>query len=316
MTDVFLLTTSGKKLKLPPFTAWELTRTQNVPCDSFEGACPWDSGLMPELERAHRILVEEDGQRRFTGVLDEYRLIWNEQGGGLEIAGRGLAALLLDNESPAMDYQVATLPDILRDHVAPLGITVAKAGPLPAVPNFSVASGSSRWQVLYQFARYHGGVEPTFDVEGRLTVAPCEGKQWTISPKTGVTAISFRDKRYGVWSEVLVQNRKTQTRQRMVNQAFAAQGLQCARVLTVPGKSGYQAMRWTGQYQLDRSAEERFRLELTLSGSVPYQPGDRVELYLEKPKISGVYQLLETRTALNSQGLRTRLTLRPRQNPT
>ena len=118
-----------------------------------------------------------------------------------------------------------------------------------------------------------------------------------------------RDKRYGVWSQVLVQNRKTQTTQCLVNEPFAAQGLCCGRVLTVPGKSGYQAMRWTGHYQLDRSAEERFRLELTLSNAGPCQPGDTVTLSLEKPRLSGVYKVLETCTAQDSRGLRTRLTL-------
>ncbi len=309
MTDIFLLTAGGKRLKLPPFTSWELKRTRNVPCDSFEGTCPWDSGLDDRLQSACRLLVEEDGARRFTGVVDETDLTWDGKGGRLELSARGLAALLLDNESPAMDYQVATLPDILRDHVEPYGIQVVKTASLPAVPSFSVSAGSSRWQVLYQFARYHGGVEPTFDELGRLTMAPLPGRHWTIGGKTGVTAITCRDKRYGVWSQVLVQNRKTQTTQRLVNEAFAAQGLCCGRVLTVPGKSGYQAMRWTGQYQLDRSAEERFRLELTLSNAGPYQPGDTVTLSLEKPRLSGVYKVLETCTAQDSRGLRTRLTL-------
>ena len=115
----YLLRCDGVRIDLPPFTGWKLRRTGSVPCDSFEGTCPWDAGAEPALEKASRLIVEEDGARRFTGVLDEYELTWDGGGGSLSLSGRGLAALLLDNEAQGQDYQVATLTDILKDHVTP-----------------------------------------------------------------------------------------------------------------------------------------------------------------------------------------------------
>ncbi len=310
MMQGWLLNAGGERLDLPPFLSYDLKRTGSVPCDSFEGTCPCDGPADPRLEEACRLIVEEDGARRFTGVLDEYRLSWDERGGVLTLSGRGLAALLLDNESPGQDYQVATLDDVLRDHVTPYGIRTARAGSLPAVPGFSVGSGSSLWQVWESFARYHGGVEPRFDVWGDLTVDPAAaGSLGRIDGRGGVISAVLRDRRYGVYSEILVQDRGRLTPQRVVNEAFAAQGGSCRTVITMPGKSAYQAMRYSGEYQLSRSAAERFRLELTLAGSGFCEPGDRVAVSLEKPSLSGEWTVLETRTTLDSGGERTRLTL-------
>lgn len=309
----YLLTARGGQIDLPPFTAWKLKRTGSVPCDSFEGTCPWDGGMESAFQSAYRLIVEENGERRFTGVLDEYRLTWGDAGGELQVSGRGMAALLLDNEAEGQDYQVATLADILKNHVEPYGITVEKTGNLPAVPDFSVAAGSSEWQVLDSFARYYGGVEPRFDAWGRLTVAVEEnGKLFALDHRNGVTAVAWRDKRYGVYSEVLVRDRGTVaplTTQRVTNNEFLAQGGRCRRVITMPGKSAYQAMRYSGQYQLDRSAAERYRLELTVPGTWLCEPGDRVAVSLAKPAVSGTWRVLETEAVLDAKGPRVTLTL-------
>ena len=296
MMTGYLLTAQGDRLDLPPFLSWKLKRTGSVPCDSFEAECPW---------------AEEDGTRRFTGVLDEYRLAWDDRGGVLSLSGRGLAALLLDNEALGQDYQVATLADILRDHVEPYGIPLGSMGSLPAVPGFSVSTGQSEWQTLYNFARYHGGVQPRFDVFGALSVGGAEvGRTAMVDDRTGVTSLSLRDKRYGVRSEIVVLDRGSREPRQVRNDGFLSQGGSCRRVMTMPAKSAYEAMRYSGQFQLDRSAEERFRLEFTVPGSYFCEPGDRVSLCLTHPAIAGTWLVEETEASMDSGGTRTKVTLR------
>lgn len=311
MMTGYLLTARGDRLTLPPFLSWKLRRTGSVPCDSFEAECPWDAGAEPELEKACRLIVEEEGARRFTGVLDEYRLSWDSRGGVLSLSGRGLAALLLDNEAQGQDYQAATLADVLREHVEPYGLPLGSMGNLPAVPGFSVATGQSEWKTLYSFARYHGGVQPRFDVFGALSVDGRDaGKLVTVDDRTGVTSLCLRDKRYGVCSEVLVLDRGSQKPRRVVNDGFVAQGGRCRRVMTMPAKSAYEAMRYSGQFQLDRSAEGRFRVEFTLPGSYFCEPGDRVELRLTQPAIHGTWLVEETEASMDSAGVRVKVILR------
>lgn len=310
MMEGYLLTARGRKLGLPPFSAWKLRRTGAVPCDSFEGSCPWDGGVEPAFEEACRLIVEEKGARRFTGVLDEYELSWDETGGELTLSGRGLAALLLDNEARGQDYGVATLRDILRDHVEPYGVPVGAVGELTAVPDFSVRSGQSEWQVLYDFARYHNGVQPRLDVWGCLTVGGEDKTRMVrVDDRSGVTAVRWRDKRYGVCSEILVQDSRHLGAQRVTNEPFLAQGGQRRQVMTRPGRGAYQALRYSGQFQLDRSAEERFQVEITLPGDYFCEPGDRVSLALTRPAIRGMWTVRETEAVLDQKGPRVKLVL-------
>ena len=310
MMTGYLLSADGTRLQLPAWVSWKLKRTGTVPCDSFEGVCLWEGGPDFELSRANRLILEEDGIRRFTGILDEYELSWGAEGAGLALSARGMAALLLDNEAQGQDYQVASLADILRNHVSPLGIELGEIDRLPPVNSFTVASGSSQWQVLDGFARYHAGVEPRFDVYGRLSVTGRETENTVeIGDSTGVTRVVWRDRRCRVCSEVLVRPRGPGQAQRVVNQDFLNQGGQRRRVITMPRKSGYQAMRFSGQYQLERSARERLRLELTVDGSSSCQPGDRAEVNLSRPALTGCWTVLETETVLDQKGCRTKLTL-------
>jgi len=300
----------GRRITLPHVTAWRMEYACGVPCDSFELECLWDPGEAGALSDAVRFTAQEDGDTVFTGVVDEFACGWNQQGGRLTVSGRGLGALLLDNEALGGDYQVATLEDILRDHVTPYGIRIAAAARLPAVPGFSVATGSSEWQVLYEFCRYYAGVTPRFNRLGQLLVTPWQDGGWLrLDEDAAVTALSWRERRYGVLSEILVRDRTSGEVQQVVNQDFTRQGGRCRRVLTMPGRSSYQAMRYSGQYQLQRSAEARRQVELELPGAFRAWPGDRVELALKQDVCRGIWRVRESACGLNQAGTYTRLTL-------
>lgn len=310
MMTGYLLSPAGKRWRLPPFLSWRLTRTGTVPCDSFEGVCLWSEEWDERLSEAHRLIVEEKGARRFTGVTDEVELDWSEAGGRLTVSGRGLAALLLDNETAGQDYQAATTEDILRNHVTPYGLETAEKGALPTVPDFSASVGESEWDVLYSFAKYHGGVEPWLDVYGRLYLNGGErGRLLSLTDEEGVTALSWRDKRYGVYSEILVRDRGSLTVGRVSNAPFLAQGGACRRVLTMPAKSAYETMRYSGEYQLRESYAKRLRLTVTLPVSYVCEPTDRVRVALSKPGINGTWRVLESESVSDSRGVRTTLTL-------
>ena len=136
------------------------------------------------------------------------------------------------------------------------------------MPGFSVDAGSSEWQVVYEFCRYYGGIAPRFDRLGRLVLAPWEeGRRLVLGADAAVTSFRLREQRYGVLSEVLVRDRTTEEVQRVADEDFLRRGGRCRRVLTMPGKSSYQAMRYSGAYQLARAREELRQAELELPAS-------------------------------------------------
>ena len=66
------------------------------------------------LSAACRFFAQWEGERVFTGVVDEFAVICGRDGLYLELSGRGMAALLLDNESEALSYERAVLEEILE----------------------------------------------------------------------------------------------------------------------------------------------------------------------------------------------------------
>ena len=299
----------GREISLPHITEWKFEYGRGTPCDSFLITCLWE----PEediLAEAVTFTAAEAGETVFTGVVDECERGWDQNGGFLTLSGRSMAARLLDNEALGMDYQVATWQDILRDHVTPYGVQVLSGASLPAVPGFSVAVGSSEWQVVYEFCRYYGGITPRFDRQGRLVASPwSQGRQLELKQDAAVTALLLRDQRYGVRSQVLVRDRTTELVQRVTNEDFARRGGMARRVLTMPGKSSYQAMRYSGEYQLAQAREGLRQVELELAGAFAAFPGDTVSIRWDRPVARGTWRVAESVCGLDNHGAYTRLVL-------
>lgn len=308
--NAYVTDSGGRRWALPCLTAWRLEYTAGVPCDSFWLRCVWDGDNATKPAEWVGFTAEEGGERVFTGLVDECEVTLSSAGRMLEISGRGMAARLLDNEAVGQDYGCATQADILRNHVTPYGIAAAPGAELPAVAWFSVAAGSSEWSVVYDFARYHGGVAPRFDRQGRLVLSGWDDSQErVIDDKTGVISMTRRDKRYGALSQVLVRDRWTGRVEKLGNTGFQELGGQARRVITMPARSSYKAMRYSGQFQLDRSAGELERLEVTLGDVFCAWPGDLVAVERTGWDWNGRYRAVQVTNGMDKGGLWSRLEL-------
>lgn len=305
-----ITTYEGKRYVLPEALSWKLEYACGVPCDSFFVELPWRAGEEEVYRKAVRFTAREAGKTVFTGVVDEAEWSLDRKGSRAALSGRSMAALLLDNEARAADYAAATLEDILRDHVAPYGIQTGEKAALPACQNFSVAAGSSEWQVLYDFVRYHGGVPPRFDREGRLVLVPfSDGREKILDDTVPLTAYAGRERRYGVLSSILVRDKKRRGAEEVVNREFREQGGQARRVLTMSGSPGERAMRYSGQFQLDKSASGRRRVELTVPALFFAWPGELIRLARTGCRENGLWRVLESTVEENAGGGSTNLVL-------
>ena len=308
----YALTAAGERWQLPPSLVWEIEYTSGIPCDSFLYRCPCAGEGGADPASWYRVELYEGQKLVFRGVVDECVQTVSDGGQLLELSGRGMAALLLDNEALGQDYGTATQADILRDHVTPYGIRTAPGADLPPVSQFSVATGSSEWSVVYEFARYHGGVAPRFDRQGRLVLTGwTDAEERLVGDGAPVTRMCCRDKRYGVLSQVLVRDRFSGAVQTVENKTFLADGGRARRVLTMPGRSNYKAMRYSGQFQLDRSAAELERLEVTVAQPFGAWPGDLLRIQRSNWDRCGLYRAVRTVAGMDGRGYWTRLELAP-----
>ena len=198
------------------------------------------------------------------------------------------------------------------DQVLPYGIKAAAGAKLPPVRPFSVATGSSEWSVVYDFARYYGGVAPRFDREGRLVLTGWpERAERLIGDGTAVTELVYRDRRYGVLSQVLVRDRYSGQTETVSDGEFIAQGGMARRVMTMPGRSNFQTMRYTGKFQLERAKGERIRLEVEIGEAFSAWPGELVRVQRSGWDRNGLYRVAQSTVGMDSRGYWTRLELAP-----
>lgn len=308
----YVFTAQGQSIQLPAPVEWNFQYTSGVPCDSFRLRCIWEGENAASPWEWATFQALEGGTVKFTGVVDECETVRSAQGSYFEVSGRGMAARLLDNEALSQDYEIATLADILRDHVTPYGVQVGEQTAMGAVSQFSVAAGSSEWAVLYEFARYYNGVYPRFDQLGRLILAPWDsGREITLDEGVPVTKMVCRDRRYGVLSQVVVRDRYQNWTETVDNTAFQALGGRRRQVVTMPGKGQYQAMRYSGQFQLEQSAAEQLRLEVEVPKLFFAKPGDLVRVAQPDWGRNGSYRVVEAQVGQNQEGAWTVLELAP-----
>ena len=310
MAEFVLKTYDGRSVTLPQPLAWRLEYGRGSPCDSFWVKILWAGGGEDTLAAGYRMTVTHEGQTVFTGVVDECLCRWSGQGCTAELTGRGMQALLLDNQAEAADFGRATLSDILRRYVTPYGVALERWVDLPAVWGFSVTSGSSCWKVLYQFARYHGGVTPRFDRQGRLVLRGWDGGgSLVIGDADPVTDLVLRDRRYGVLSRVTVKDVSGWSRDTAVDWDFERRGGRAERVILVPKNTGYQARRYNAQFQLERSRAKARLIQATLARPFAAWPGDLVRLDRSGWQRNGTYRVQESRVTLGERGAETTLVL-------
>ena len=300
----------GQEWKLPTLMSWEMCYGTDTPCDSFSLRCLWERGQEKVLSAACRFYAEWEGERVFTGVVDEFAVLCGKDGLYLEMAGRGMAALLLDNEAMPAEYQRATRADIIANHVAPYGVQTVGGTGLPAITGFLVSSGESEWSVVRRYACYYGGVPPRFDRMGRLVLDPHGDRTAVrVGDKDKVTGWEYREERHGVLSQVAVRRRTTWGTQWVSDQSFIAQGGCARRVITVPNTTGTTAMRYTADYQLRAARRERVRMRITAAGAFLAWPGDLVDVELEDFGANGRYRAAQTVVSCGGGGLATTLVL-------
>ena len=286
---------------LPELLAWEVTHTGTVPCDSYAVTFVYQPDMAPALRLAAGFAAVQDGETMLRGIVDEYTVELGNGGLTATVSGRGYAARLLDNESRPVTYQDATLEEIVRCHVTPYGITAARTASVRALTPYTVASGTSQWKALEGFCRTYGGFSPRFARSGELIAAPEQsgGTYLTIGDGDPVLSCSLREDHYGVLTEALVIDKVRNASYSVKNRDMIANGGQCRRVIYTPGQSTWAAMRYTGEYQIEKSREDEKVVTVTLPGNFLAFPGDRAALELGRMGIFGTYRVTEAENAFS-----------------
>ncbi len=305
----YIQTCDGAQFALGNILSWEITLTGGVPCDEFCVRCAAEGDAAPVMERAVRFFARRDGEDVFCGVVDAYSLAKDEHGAVLCIEGRGMAALLLDNEVTKQTYQRVTAAELIRTLAAPLGIRCGECAPLMAA-SFEVEAGASVWGVLESFAKISSRYLPYMSATGVLSLTPpSQEVRHVIGGSAPMLGFTYESRRYGVISEILVLPRGGGYGQTVRNERFCALGGSCRRVVYLPAKGKTVARVDTPQYQIEQSEKDARVLRVTLGGRFDVFPGECVEFRRGEAEIDGVYRTAQRESVCGSGGERTIMTL-------
>lgn len=312
MTGYITLCSGGSR-QLPELLGWDLTHGFCSPCDCFEVSFLYSREMLECLKKAVRFRAVHGGEAVFSGVVDELELSADASGCAAVLRGRGMQALLLDNEAESADYSGATADFILSRHAAPFGVKDWDCSGLGAVrADLSVSAGDSCWSVIDSFAQFCAGVRPRFSREGRLVLdGEKGGRERVFSGSTGISAQSFTQDRYGVISSALVKNRVLGSEAVVTNPEFLSLGGCCRRVVSVPRKTAFDAMKHTGTYQIRRSGENFRSCSLTLPGLFAAFPGDVAVLQDTPLGVDGRFTVRQSRCWADAHSAGTDLSLTP-----
>ena len=295
-------------IPLPALRSWELLWTEGIGgCDAFS-LCAAPPADPSRLKMADRITMEHDGERIFTGLVDETERSVGPQGSALTVCGRGMAARLLDNQVEARLLRRVTTEELLRLYTAPLGITAAQAD-AAAISNFSVACGSSVMQVVQGFCAHAGLLAPMFDASGRLLLRKQrQAAGMTLTAKNLCSAV-FRDQRYGVRSRVKLTHVVSGAKLVASNPDFIARGGRSEAYGQYSGSVTPASWR-TAKQRVDASRLEEYTLELCYVGSVNIRPGTVATVSLPEFSVEETLVLSSVRWNGSAQGSTTTLYLR------
>lgn len=304
--EAYLIDAAGATAKLPVLLSYEVKHTRGEPSDALELECAAGESVVGALEGAVYVRCEHEGEVVFYGVVDEYVLELTASGYTAALSARGMAARLLDSECEAMEYEAATLANILQNHVYPFGVTGVEFDSLPDVRGYRVTSGQSQWAALRDFTLYSAGITPRFSCAGRLLIKKsCGGKSLVVGNAAPLISARYTGTRYGVISEVVVKDASSGLREVVTG----ASGGASRRVVNVTQRTDYRSARYTGQYQIKKSLEGKKRLQIELAALFAAAPGDEVRFERAGFDIDGNFTVDETLCCFGENGYGTRITL-------
>ena len=258
----YMILADGREVKLPHLAKWKTCHTSGEACDCFELQCPLDTTFDELLETAVRFRGEHNGQTVFFGVPDEMSFSYGEDGLVFFASGRGMAALLMDNQLGEAEYAAITLGELCRIYAEPFGVEYELGANAALTAAVTVTATASCWKVISDFTKSMAAVVPWFTKEGKMVLTRYVPEPLVITDTTGAMLTL---KRYGVISQLYINGVGY-----IYNQDALSRGIECQKVVA--------ATSTTGSYQVKEAGKGYFTLTVTLPEAFRAFPGDKVSL--------------------------------------
>lgn len=288
----YIVDSLGNEYMLPMLFYWRVCHTDGRKCDSFEVSFQYSDEGAKLIKKAVRFYGLYEGKRVFYGVIDEFELDYSGSY-TIKVWGRGLGALLMDNEAPAAEFSRCTVSDILERYVKSVGITKIAQGDFPYVTGLCVTSGESCFSVLSRFCEISAGITPRFSRDGTLILKKSGEERLIITNSDPVSDVVYREKRYGRISQATVKTVRGASVTEKDGE-FISLGGSAGRINLVPKNTSRADMARKAREIIEKSKKGKKMLEITLPSLFAAEPGNKASVYLTKIGAGGDYIISET----------------------
>ena len=303
----FIFSDGRKALMSSDFISLDLERTDGDPCCAFEARLIFSEGAANAARSCARVRIYEGGTLRFTGVLDEVITSRDADGRTLELAGRGLAALLMQRECEGAEFTSAAWQDIKSRYVTPCGISSIDADTnFGTVSRFSVVSGTNAWKVLCDWAGAASKLSPRFAADGTLILRknPPRGRL-SLTSSDAIISAERRTLRSGIISEVRISERTSGRAQTVSSAALKSAGHTARAAIAAP--SGALLSRVApAEWMLLRAERDSDVVMVTIPTAFAAEPCDELALTLDGFPASS--RIMSVRTTIDAHGARSTVT--------
>ena len=289
----YLTTVDGEVWRLPPLLSWDVVRTDGTACDSAAFTFLYEPNYLSVLKKAHRFRLAEEETTVLCGVVDDFSARVGDSGRLVTLNGRGMGALLLDNQLRAAEFASLQREDAIARFVRPFGITKVQGGAMAPVADFSVTTGMTAWQALCGYCLHSAGCVPRFSADGTLLLDGGRHGAWRLPGTAAFQGLTYERRRYGVISRQLMLS-GSRVAADVENAPFIALGGSALRVDKQSGK-GIRATWRTAAQRVADSMKNAALLTVTLGGRIDCEPGDTVTVEMAEHGITGRFRLRSCR---------------------
>lgn len=318
---------------------WSVESDLLTPADGFElELFTRDTVQLPEtLVEGASCTLTLGRDMVLTGQLDEIEHDVSKRGIAIRITGRDKAAVLVDCSAPFVSMREASLAQILKEVVTPLGITrvEVRAAGKPIRRRVQVEPGQSGWEALLQVAEANG-LWPWVEPDGLLVVG---GPDYTSAPvgelilrKDGkgnnIERLSTRRSIAGRYSQVTVLGQhgqydndgldtgKAHLRSVIKDDVLARRGIFRPKIVIDSASESQDMATTRARKVLADSRLEGFEIRAIVTGyrapnGAVWKPGQRVIVRSEPHGLDATYFVMaRTLRLARNQGAYTELRMR------
>ena len=160
---------NNKMHQVKGLEGYEIDNSMDIPAGKFSLILSNAAGALAKIFRPNFIVqISEEDTIILKGSIDVVSVITGETGSFVQLSGRSMAAVLLDNDAAPQTYQSLNLEGFIKKIAEPYGFTSFEVDSTAGIAKIVVDDGMSEWDMINREAYSELGMIPWVAADGTI----------------------------------------------------------------------------------------------------------------------------------------------------